>query len=621
MRATAGKLPIIAYNFQDRLHVVTSCFVFLPNVLGERGCGVTAILANWIAKFTQENPSAVVISHHTESGQRSADVTLFMRRCTRQLTLQYRASQSVDEPDFLGLTDFETITQAFHASLSLGPCVIILDGLSHLSSYQTVPAHVVKQLAWLPRNLPPSCRLIVSTTRSDISSKHLSRRDDVHVIEVPSLQGNDDKSRILHAWLGRHARYLDSGDQASILAGKLGGSPLYYVALANEIRLQGSARVSEKQLEIYARARSFSDFWTAVIHRWSNDYSWLKPTSVKSGAPVKIQVSKDRLNNGWIPDALRLISVSRSGLSSDELARILRAFGYCREHAISPGAWRLFASAARHAVYVGADGLLNFQHSSMREAVDFLLLNGLTSPSHTRHVTAVENSWEVQKFQYHSVLANSFAAFPCDERVVDELPWQQKVSGDVEGLRKSLARPDVFVTAWSNRRDLRKTSDFMNYCVFLTENGFDAVDTYVAMVTEAANTVAIGDNRERRDSEDTSLDESLGIALRISKKVGPARSYTSVEVAFLAYLVGRYFLGLQKLVPAESMLLKAFKFAYNVTSIDDVDFLCKIQRSLGDLYYEGKLLDKAVVFYEGVLKTASEVTRYVNTDEVSFGLF
>ena len=219
------------------------------------------------------------------------------------------------------------------------------------------------------------------------------------------------------------------------------------------------------------------------------------------------------------------------------------------------------------------------------------------------------------------MLTNSFAVFPCDERVVDELLWQQKVSGDAEGLRESLARPDVFATAWSNRRDLRKTSDFMSYWVFLTENGFDAVDTYVAMVTEAAKTVAIGDNRERCDSEDTSLDESLSIAQGISKKVGPARSYTSVEVAFLAYLAGRYFLVLQKLVPAESMLLKAFKFAYNATSIDDVDFLCKIQRSLGDLYYEGKLLDKAVVFYEGVLKTASEVTRYVNTDEVSFGLF
>ena len=584
-------------------------------VSGERGSGVTAILANWIKKFTQENPRAAAISHFAGSSQRAADVTSFMKRCTRELRLEFRGSDFVSEPDFLDLTDFESVAEAFQASLSLGPCVVVLDGLSHLSSCQNIPTHDIKQLVWLPKNLPSSCRLVVSTTPSDISCKHLIGRDDVHVIDVPSLQSDDDKSRILRKWLGKHARYLNLCDEASILEGKLSGSPLFFVALANEIRLHGGTRISQKQLEVYTSARSFSDFWTAVIHRWSNDYSWLKPALVKNGVPMQTQVSKDRLNNGWLPDALRLITVAREGLSSDELTRILRAFGYGRKHAISPGDWLLFTSAARHTIYVNAEGLLSFQQESMREAVDFLLLNGLTSPSYARYVTGFENPWEVQKIQYHSVLINSFRIFRCDERLVSELPWQLRAIGDVEGLRKTLARPNVFVTVWSNRCDLRARTDFLNYWKFLTKNGFDVVKTYCAMVDEAERTLTSVDNKCTVDSEVTSVDENLRIADRISKDK-PDAKYTSIEVSYLAYLVGLCFLGLHKLMSAESMLLKAFKLAHNETSIDDLDFLCKIQRSLGDLYYEGKFLERAVIFYERVLKSAFEVSRYQNTDEV-----
>ncbi|CAB4021903.1 Hypothetical predicted protein, partial [Paramuricea clavata] len=153
-------------------------FPSIVALVGERGGGASAILSNWLKKFIRDHPRIVVISHYAESGQRSAEITSFMRRCTSELRSEYRGLNPIIQLDFLDLTDFDTITEAFHASLSLGPCVLALDGLYHLTACQDIAAHVIKQLSWLPINIPPACRVVVSTTRSDISYKYLSSRSD-----------------------------------------------------------------------------------------------------------------------------------------------------------------------------------------------------------------------------------------------------------------------------------------------------------------------------------------------------------------------------------------------------------------------------------------------------------
>jgi tetratricopeptide (TPR) repeat protein len=311
------------------------------------------------------------------------------------------------------------------------------------------------------------------------------------------------------------------------------------------------------------------------------------------------------------------------GLTSEELTRILHAFGYNRKHAISPAAWAMFLSALRRAIYVRNDGVLDFQHSSLREAVNVLLLNGLTSPSRVRNVNTPDNPWEVHKFQFHSVLSTGFSHFPCSARLVHELPWQLRVTGDVSGLKATLSRPEVFVRMWSNMKDLRIVVDFLNYWKLLILEGCDVVTTYCNMIDEIAKRSKETGNKARTQgsghTEDLSVVENHGIVDRIlCKKRGS--SYTTIEVAYVAYLVGLYFLGLQEFDSADMMLQRVLKMSRAVTTIDDVDFLCQIYKSLGDLYYEWGMLEKAVGYYEDVLKTADEISRYVNIDKVQYAI-
>lgn len=236
-----------------------------------------------------------------------------------------------------------------------------------------------------------------------------------------------------------------------------------------------------------------------------------------------------------------------------------------------------------------------------------------------RKVTALENSWELQKYQFHSLLSKSFTHFSCNARLVNELTWQLKNTRNFSGLKSTLARPEVFVKMWSNMRDLQLVFDFLNYWKLLTQEGCDPIATYSDMVKRAAQSVeGTGDESFSNDysnAEDLGSAEAQCIAERIlCKKHGS--KYTPIEFAYLSYLVGNYFLGLEEFEPAHTILQRALKFSCNVTSIDDIDFLCLLRMSVADLYFQQGMLDKAARSYEDVLKTAATVSRYVNIDEV-----
>ena len=163
--------------------------------------------------------------------------------------------------------------------------------------------------------------------------------------------------------------------------------------------------------------------------------------------------------------------------------------------------------------------------------------------------------------------------------------------------------------------------DFLNYWKFLTREECDVVETYSSMLDEIARSLEeTGIKTSTQDTSDTGdlvHAENHGIANRILRKKHGS-NYAPIEVAYVAYLIGIYFLGLQEFESAETTLQRALKLSRDVTSIDDVDFLCQVHKSLGDLYFDWRKLDKAVGYYEGVLKTAIEVSRYVNMDEVGF---
>jgi hypothetical protein len=106
--------------------------------------------------------------------------------------------------------------------------VVILDGLQHLSAADNAHA-----LEWIPKELSPRVKLIVSTTETHATFAELERRSLVHCQVGPLPQ--EEAKALVRAFLDTYHKKLCEdasngllGDQMAVLMGKEeADTPLY----------------------------------------------------------------------------------------------------------------------------------------------------------------------------------------------------------------------------------------------------------------------------------------------------------------------------------------------------------------------------------------------------------
>lgn len=535
-----------------------------------------------------------------------------MRRCTSELRLQYLDSDVDDVTDNQDLCDFARVTEAFRAAISLGPSVIVLDGADHLGHALDVAAFKVKEMEWLPVSVPVSCRIIVTTTRADITYRALSQRRDAYCIDVPRLFDVRGKNDLLKEYVGSNYKFLDAARLSKITSSTLAHLPLFYVALACELRVLGAHKNSDRLLESYVHASTLFDLWSLIFRRWTHDYGWLRPAVSRSPVPaIKTQVSRDRMNSGWVADVLRLFALSREGLSESEALGALQVMGYMKNYQVTNAHWEMFRLIAEHALIELPSGLLTFPHQSLRGTVEIALLGNLTSPSQERAVSpAFQESWERQKQQGHTVLSSFFSKQPSSGRVVDELPWQLNMSGNMEALSKTLCEPRVFLRFVSSRSEQRRKIDLLSYWSILKRANRKPEEILYQMAAKA---------EERLHNESMELPErEIGSASSKTKEYSAVdelcrkesdENFSQLEVALIFCFSGKFLAENGHDVMAHNLLLNAYKMAYPVVSVKDIYLMCDIQESLGSLYLKLSEMSKAMVWFNGALKSAGEMTR------------
>lgn len=78
--------------------------------------------------------------------------------------------------------------------------------------------------------------------------------------------------------------------------------------------------------------------------------------------------------DGWVADVLCLLCISHCGLAEDELLQLLDMLGYRNHHKVTAVHWTAFRNATKHWVQEKPNGLLYFQHQSLRSTVEHKLL-------------------------------------------------------------------------------------------------------------------------------------------------------------------------------------------------------------------------------------------------------
>ncbi len=414
-----------------------------PLVLtGESGCGKSALLAEWAARWRMENPDDLIIQHYTGSTPESADWQGLVRRILGELKRAFAITDELPmQPDALRTALQDWLVKA----AGVRRVVIVLDALNQLSGEDAS----ARQLGWLPFAQPPNVRLIVSSLPGE-SLDALHRRGWKE-LAVP-LFSQDDIAPAARAYLDIFSKKLPKEILAKIENTAAAANALYLRAVLDELRQFGIHEELETNASGYLSAPDVQTLFDRILTRWHEDFG------------------QDREHPDLVRRSLCLIACSRFGLSEAELLDLLgqkKADG--KSEPLPRRHWTPFYLAAENALAQRA-GLLTFGHDYLRAAVQ---RRYLADDAAARH------------FRLH--LAGYFGSIPePTDRKLDELPALLRDTEQWESLKDLLADLPTFERLRDHRRWKCELHGF-----WLAIGGrYDPVEVYRHALAEAEPTLS-----------------------------------------------------------------------------------------------------------------------------------
>ena len=136
----------------------------------------------------------------------------------------------------------------------------------------------IKELDWLPYPLPPQCKIIVTSLKSDLTYRQLSGRGDVKTVQIPPLKDSEHRRAIVRDHLALHCKALNGEQLERIVSCRHADKPLFLSILASELRVcgggVGQSGDLDELLEGYLESMSVRDLWGRIIQRWVREYGW-----------------------------------------------------------------------------------------------------------------------------------------------------------------------------------------------------------------------------------------------------------------------------------------------------------------------------------------------------------
>lgn len=381
-------------------------------VTAPSGYGKSALLAYWSDRWRQEHPESVFIEHYVGAG--SGDHIAIIRH----LMLEIRDRCSIDRDIPVEPT---TIVSEFPGWLNSidAPTVVVIDAINQLRGTS-------RELAWLPTQIPPNVRLMITSTPGETCDRLVAR--GWRTMELTTLD-REQRKKIIGAFLGEYSKSLTQEQIERIADDEKSAVPLFLRTLIEELRVFGEYERLNERVEYYLNATDVDDLFQRVLERLERDYG-------------------TRL----VGDVMTLIGASRNGLMEVELLEMTRA----SRMELST----LMLGLDYHLMTRG--GLHTFFHDYLRRAVADRYM---PDPDAER--------------ASHLRIADAFKRFPYDARRRDEEPWQLKRAGEGRQLAECLsAMPMLRLLAPVEYR-----YELIDYWNGIAEEG-DMVETYARRLEE-----------------------------------------------------------------------------------------------------------------------------------------
>ncbi len=364
-------------------------------LVGQSGGGKSALLAAWTDHYRQRHPDAVLLTHFIGATADSTDWVTTVRRLLGELNrLRGLGIEIPSEP--------AALRGAFALGLrecgAVGKTILVLDALNQLEDREGG-----LDLEWIPRDIPPGVRLVVSALPGvalDALHDRCWPRLEVEPLEVA------ERERLIVRYLAQYGKQLAPDRIALLASPPQTANPLYLRALLEELRLWGDHETLDARLRHFLAAATPAELYDRILARLEEDYEDDRP--------------------GLVGDAMRHLWAARRGLSTAELLELLGT-----GTAPLPGAyWSPFHLAVESAL-VNRSGLLGFSHEHVRGAVE------------ARYVGTTE-----ARRGAHLRLVAYFQTQAIGPRLVEELPWQAAAAEEWDGLKTLLSFEPFLAAAW-----------------------------------------------------------------------------------------------------------------------------------------------------------------------------
>ena len=200
-------------------------------VVADGGAGKSALIAKALEEAKGAHPDAQFIYRFIGATPSSSDGRSLLVSLCREISRRYGEDEEVPY-DYTELVS--ELEKRLARATAHRPLILFLDALDQLSE-----AHGARSLVWLPRQLPESVRVIVSTRREAETFAAVTRLQPVEVALGP--MSRQDGEELLGLWLDDAGRKLTQEQRTKVLDGfedeRSGGRPLYLKLAFEEARL------------------------------------------------------------------------------------------------------------------------------------------------------------------------------------------------------------------------------------------------------------------------------------------------------------------------------------------------------------------------------------------------
>lgn len=271
-------------------------------LVGDPGSGKSAMLARFVREHERAHPEHLLVNHFIGASAASTNLRQMLRRLWHELVegAGLAGGELAEIPD-----DWDKLRDGFAAVLSKASeshrTVIVIDAVNQLD-----PAYDAHAIRWLPEDLPPNVRVILSVLPGGAFASLQNRRVQPRFSPIGRLS-EKDASEIMLGYLERYRKSFDPEQRHALLAKRDAGNPLYLLTALEELRTLGTYE------EITTRIRELPEetqpLFVWILRRLEGDDGFRDEGGDLNGPRV-------------VRTFCSSIAVSRSGMAEWELAEL-----------------------------------------------------------------------------------------------------------------------------------------------------------------------------------------------------------------------------------------------------------------------------------------------------------